>query len=83
MPPQHSGITSISQAKWMSLGEAVRHTFTSMNTELCPVDYFQRDRFAALGLKRRDPMYVTMMTCLDLEACQTTEACSTPLAARG
>ena len=39
-----------------------------MNATLYPVNTFQEVSFRKLGIKRRDPMYITMLSCLDIEA---------------
>lgn len=54
-------------ARWLGLGEAVRHAFSSMNDTVTPIDAFQEGSLRELGIRRRDPMYITMLSCLDLE----------------
>jgi len=50
-----------------------RYGFTSMNATLVPVDSFQAESLSSLGIKRRDPMYITMLSCLDVEAFPTAD----------
>eukprot|EP00434_Breviolum_minutum_P011318 symbB.v1.2.009988.t1/scaffold646.1/size176640/4 len=47
---------------------AVLHAFTSMNGSLLPVNDFQQQEFDRLGLKRRDPMFLTMATLLEVDS---------------
>merc|ERR1711924_307136 len=59
---------------WMNAGAAAAHCFTSMNASLTPVNDFQREGLAQLGVVRRDPMFVTMLSCLDVERFPTEES---------
>lgn len=42
---------------------------TSKGRTFTPVNDFQRQAFATHGVKKRDPMYATMYTLKDVEAC--------------
>jgi len=55
------------QVEWLALHEAVAHAYTAMTVDFRPVNEFQREEFARLGRKRRDPMFVTMDVLLTLE----------------
>ena len=46
---------------------------TSKNTELTPVNAWQRQVYAEHGIVKRDPMYATMFTLKDVEAAGSLE----------
>jgi len=39
-----------------------------MNTSFVPINAFQADEFRRLGLQRRDPMFLTMATLLEIDS---------------
>eukprot|EP00930_Biecheleria_cincta_P011787 TRINITY_DN11488_c0_g1_i1.p1 TRINITY_DN11488_c0_g1~~TRINITY_DN11488_c0_g1_i1.p1 ORF type:complete len:349 (+),score=54.75 TRINITY_DN11488_c0_g1_i1:138-1184(+) len=74
---QFSGLTKteqedlapeIHQVQWLDMRSAVLHAFTSMNKSFAPVNSFQQQEFQRLGLERRDPMFLTMATLLELDS---------------
>lgn len=58
----------IHEVQWLDMRSAVLHAFTSMNGSLLPVNDFQQQEFDRLGLKRRDPMFLTMATLLEVDS---------------
>lgn len=58
----------IRQIQWLSMREAVLDMFQSMNDTFVPVNGFQKQEFERFGLVRRDPMYLTMATLLEVES---------------
>jgi len=62
------------EVRWLPLHAAVAHAYNAMTADFRPVNAFQREEFARLGRRRRDPMFVTMDVLLTLEDFQTLEA---------
>lgn len=58
----------IHQVQWLDMRSAVRDAFTSMNGSFHPVNDFQKKEFERLGVKRRDPMFLTMATLLEVDS---------------
>mmetsp|Transcript_41521 Transcript_41521/g.134041 ORF Transcript_41521/g.134041 Transcript_41521/m.134041 type:complete len:309 (-) Transcript_41521:79-1005(-) len=58
----------IREVQWLDMRSAILHTFTSMNDSCVPVNAFQEEEFARLGIRRRDPMFLTMATLLEVES---------------
>jgi 8-oxo-dGTP pyrophosphatase MutT (NUDIX family) len=58
----------IRQVEWLDLRQAVLNSFTSMNAELVCVNDFQQRSFEEHGIATRDPMYLTMLSLLELES---------------
>mmetsp|Transcript_63311 Transcript_63311/g.181638 ORF Transcript_63311/g.181638 Transcript_63311/m.181638 type:complete len:346 (-) Transcript_63311:109-1146(-) len=58
----------IREVLWLDMRSAILHTFTSMNDSCVPVNAFQEEEFARLGIRRRDPMFLTMATLLEVES---------------
>ncbi|CAE8609603.1 unnamed protein product [Polarella glacialis] len=58
----------IRQVQWLDMRTAVLHSFTSMNDTCVPVNDFQREEFHRLGIPRRDPMFLTMASLLEVDS---------------
>lgn len=58
----------IREVQWQDMRTAILHSFSSMNATLAPVNAFQAEEFARLGIVRRDPMFLTMATLLEVES---------------
>jgi len=59
----------IRRVEWLDMRTAVLDTFTSMNWKFTPVNEFQLEEFARLGFPvRRDPMFLTMMSLLEVDS---------------
>jgi len=64
----------IRQVQWLDMRSAILHSFTSMNKALTPVNKFQEQEFLRLNIKRRDPMFLTMATMLEVESFPSIES---------
>ena len=68
----------VRRVRWMDLSEAFALALSSMHFQRPPlencVNAFQRDGFVRHGVKRRDPMLMTAVTLLELEAFPSAEA---------
>jgi 8-oxo-dGTP pyrophosphatase MutT (NUDIX family) len=60
--------------EWLSLRDAVFKAFTSMNEQVIFVNEHQRREFDRYGIRRRDPLYVTMSALVDVEDFSTPTA---------
>lgn len=65
---QESLAPEIHEVQWLDMRSAVMHAFTSMNGSLLPVNDFQKEEFHRMGLQRRDPMFLTMATLLEVDS---------------
>jgi len=59
---------------WLDLVEAVSHAYTSMHKEFTPVNEFQRAALEEHGVHKRDPLFITMLSLLELETFPSTAA---------
>eukprot|EP00931_Biecheleriopsis_adriatica_P076995 TRINITY_DN50640_c0_g1_i1.p1 TRINITY_DN50640_c0_g1~~TRINITY_DN50640_c0_g1_i1.p1 ORF type:complete len:367 (-),score=91.63 TRINITY_DN50640_c0_g1_i1:49-1122(-) len=57
----------IHQVQWLDMRSAVLDAFSSMNRTVVPVNAFQQQEFMRLGIARRDPMFLTMATLLEVD----------------
>ena len=57
----------VHNVEWLSMKQALTHSFTSMNSEVEYVNEFQQKEFQRLNVAYRDPLFITMavMTALD------------------
>ena len=62
----------IREVEWQPLRTAVLNSFTSMNSQLTCVNDFQLQAFKQLGITSRDPMFLTMLSFLELESFPST-----------
>jgi hypothetical protein len=58
----------IRRVEWLDMRQAVLNSFTSMNATLRCVNHFQQQSFDEQGITIRDPMYLTMLSLLELES---------------
>lgn len=58
----------IREVQWLDMQSAILNAFTSMNESFVPVNRFQDEEFARLNIVRRDPMFLTMQTLLEVES---------------
>jgi len=58
----------VHEIKWFDMQTAVLHAFRSMNSTLIPVNDFQREDMLRFGIQRRDPMYLTMVSLLEVDS---------------
>eukprot|EP00927_Polykrikos_kofoidii_P046931 TRINITY_DN41036_c0_g1_i1.p1 TRINITY_DN41036_c0_g1~~TRINITY_DN41036_c0_g1_i1.p1 ORF type:complete len:366 (-),score=68.77 TRINITY_DN41036_c0_g1_i1:127-1164(-) len=58
----------VREIRWLDLADAVKYAYTSMNLIVSPVNDFQADGFAQHRVERRDPLFVTLLALLELEA---------------
>ena len=56
----------VQKVKWLNLGEALRHSLSSMVPGNY-VDSYQQRGFAKYNVKRRDPMFITAAILMELE----------------
>lgn len=70
MPKSERELVSpeVREVRWLDLHTAVLQAFTSMNKAFQPVNDFQELEYARLNLLRRDPMFLTMVTLLEVES---------------
>ena len=61
----------VRSVRWVNLRDAVQFTLSSMSRKVIHINEWQRDAFAAHGVKRRDPMFITGATLFELEGFPT------------
>ena len=62
----------VREVRWVSLRDAIFFMLSSMaQSEVIYVNQWQREAFAEYGLRRRDPMFITGATLMELEAFPT------------
>ncbi|CAJ1341521.1 unnamed protein product [Effrenium voratum] len=64
----------IHEVQWHDMRAAVLDAFTSMNSTFLPVNDFQKQEFKRLRLVRRDPMFLTMATLLEVDSFPSLES---------
>lgn len=64
----------IHKIEWLDLSDAVRMAFTSMNRELVYVNSYQEREFTKYGIVRRDPLFITMATLVEVEVFPSADA---------
>ena len=57
----------VNNVAWLSMKEAVSHSYTSMDSKLTCVNEFQHTEFERIGKKSRDPLFVTMAVLTELD----------------
>jgi len=57
----------VQELRWLDMRTAILHAFTSMNEVLTPVNAFQEAECRRLGIRRRDPMFITMLSLLEVD----------------
>jgi hypothetical protein len=57
----------IRRVEWLDMRQAVLNSFTSMNATLRCVNDFQQQSFDEQGITIRDPMYLTMVSRLQVQ----------------
>ena len=59
----------VHRVAWLDLHVAAEGMLHTLSNELIPLDGWQGAEFERLGITRRDPMFQTLATLLEVEAC--------------
>ena len=61
----------VHQLRWITLRDAIQMMFGSMLNNVQHVNAFQAEEFGVHGVKRRDPMFITVASVIELEGFPT------------